>query len=284
MKIKHSKFKNTGILFELLVRQIASDTVSNKDSAAIGLVRKYFSKSELAKEYKLYQALIQPKSLSEAKAETFINSTLEASLRLNKTALRKEKYNLIKDIREHYDLEEFFKAKINNYKQYAAAFNLIEAHNSLEFTEPQQIIDNKITLLEHITRKEVNKEGVKDRVMEEYGSMDKGTRILAYRMLLEKFNSKYATLSDRQKLILKEFINNITNTTKLREFVNKNFGVITEEINTLIPSITDKTTQIKLAEVVTLLKPLDKTQSVKDENIISLLQYYQLIEEIKSVK
>jgi hypothetical protein len=284
MKIKHSKFKNTGILFELLVRQIASDTVSNKDSAAIGLVKKYFSKSELAKEYKLYQALITPKNLSEAKAETFINSTLEASLRLNKTALRKEKYNIIKEIRENYDLEEFFKAKINNYKQYAAAFNLIEAHNSLEFTAPQQIIDNKITLLEHITRKEINKEGVKDRVMEEYASMDKGSRILAYRMLLEKFNSKYATLSDRQKLTLKEFINNITNTTKLREFVNKNFSIITEEINALIPSITDKTTQIKLSEVVTLLQPLDKTQSVKDENIISLLQYYQLIEEIKSVK
>jgi hypothetical protein len=284
MKIKHSKFKNTGILFELLVRQIASDTVSNKDSAAIGLVRKYFGKSELAKEYKLYQALIQPKSLSEAKAETFINATLEASLRLNKTALRKEKYNLIKDIREHYDLEEFFKAKINNYKQYAAAFNLIEAHNSLEFTEPQQIIDNKITLLEHITRKEVNKEGVKDRVMEEFANMDKGSRILAYRMLLEKFNSKYATLSDRQKLTLKEFINNITNTTKLREFVNNNFKAITEEINTLIPTVADKTTQIKLAEVVNLLQPLDKTQSVKDENIVSLLQYYQLIDELKSVK
>ena len=284
MKIKHSKFKNTGILFELLVRQIASDTVSNKDSAAIELVKKYFSKSELAKEYKLYQALITPKNLSEAKAETFVNSTLEASLRLNKTALRKEKYNLIKEICKSYDLEEFFKAKINNYKQYAAAFNLIEAHNSLEFTEPQQIIDNKITLLEHITRKEVNKEGVKDRVMEEYGSMDKGTRILAYRMLLEKFNSKYATLSDRQKLTLKEFINNITNTTKLREFVNNNFKTITEEINTLIPVVADKTTQIKLTEVVTLLQPLDKTQNVKDENIISLLQYYQLIDELKSVK
>jgi hypothetical protein len=284
MKIKHSKFKNTGILFELLVRQIASDTVSNKDSAAIELVKKYFSKSELAKEYKLYQALITPKNLSEAKAETFVNSTLEASLRLNKTALRKEKYNLIKEICKSYDLEEFFKAKINNYKQYAAAFNLIEAHNSLEFTEPQQIIDNKITLLEHITRKEVNKEGVKDRVMEEYTSMDKGTRILAYRMLLEKFNSKYATLSDKQKGVLKEFINNISNTTKLREFVNSNFKSITKEITTLIPTILDKTTQIKLAEVITLLHPLDKTQNVKDENIISLLQYHQLIDEIKSVK
>jgi hypothetical protein len=284
MKIKHSKFKNTGILFELLVRQIASDTVSNKDSAAIGLVKKYFSKSELAKEYKLYQALITPKNLSEAKAETFVNSTLEASLRLNKTALRKEKYNIIKEIRENYDLEEFFKAKINNYKQYAAAFNLIEAHNSLEFTEPQQIIDNKITLLEHITRKEVDKESIKDRVMEEYGNMDKGTRILAYRMLLEKFNSKYATLSDKQKGVLKEFINNISNTTKLREFVNSNFKTITEEITALIPTVSDKTTQIKLAEVITLLHPLDKTQNVKDENIISLLQYHQLIDEIKSVK
>jgi len=284
MKIKHSKFKNTGILFELLVRQIASDTVSNKDSAAIGLVRKYFSKSELAKEYKLYQALITPKNLSEAKAETFINATLEASSRLNKTALRKEKYNIIKEIRESYDLEEFFKAKINYYKQYAAAFNLIEAHNSQEFTAPQQIIDNKITLLEHITRKEINKENVKDRVMEEYGSMDKGTRILAYRMLLEKFNSKYSTLSDTQKNVLKEFINNITNTTKLRDFVNKNFTVIAEELNQIIPTVTDKTTQIKLSEVVTLLKPLDKTQNVKDENIISLLQYHQLIEELKAVK
>ena len=284
MKINHSKFKNTGILFELLVRQIASDTVSNKDSAAIGLVRKYFNKSELAKEYKLYQALITPKNLSEAKAETFINATLEASSRLNKTALRKEKYNIIKEIREHYDLEEFFKAKISHYKQYAAAFNLIEAHNSPEFTAPQQIIDNKITLLEHITRKEIDKESVKDRVMEEYGGMDKGTRILAYRMLLEKFNSKYATLSDTQKNVLKEFINNITNTTKLRDFVNKNFTVIAEELNQIIPTVTDQTTQIKLSEVVTLLKPLDKTQNVKDENIISLLQYHQLIEELKAVK
>jgi hypothetical protein len=284
MKIKHSKFKNTGILFELLVRQIASDTVSNKDSAAIGLVRKYFNKSELAKEYKLYQALIVPKSLSEAKAETFINSTLEASLRLNKTALRKEKYNIIKEIRDNYDIEEFFKAKINNYTQYAAVYNLIEAHNSLEFTDPQHIIDNKITLLEHITRKEIDRESVRDRVMEEFVSMDKGSRILAYRMLLEKFNNKYSTLSDRQKLILKEFINNITNTTKLRDFVNNNFTIIIKEIKKIIPTVSDKTTQIKLTEVITLLHPLDKSQSVKDENIISLLQYYQLIDELKSAK
>ena len=284
MKIKHSKFKNTGILFELLVRQIASDTVSGKDSAAVGLVKKYFSKSELAKEYKLYQALVGTKALTEGKAESLINATLEISSRLNRSALRKEKYNLIKDIREAYDLEEFFKSKINNYTQYAAAYNLIEAHNSLEFVEPSHVIENKVTLLEHITRKEVNKTDVKDRVLEEYAKMDKGTRILAYKMLLEKFNEKYGDMSPAQKSVLKEYINNISNTVKLREFVNESTTAIKAQIAQLSKTVVDKTIQIKLNEVATLLKPLDKNQSVKDDNIIALLQFHQLIEELKSVK
>jgi hypothetical protein len=284
MKIKHSKFKNTGILFELLVRQVASDTVSGKDSSAINIIKKYFSKSELAKEHKLYQALVGSKALTEGKAESLINVTLEISSRLNRSALRKEKYNIIKDIRESYDLEEFFKSKINNYLQYAAAFNLIEAHNSLEFVEPSQVITNKITLLEHITRKEINKEEVKDRVMEEYLSMDKGTRILVYKTLLERFNSKYNNMSNTQKSVLKEYINNISNTVKLREFVNNHFAAIKAELNKLNQTVADKTTQIKINEVVNLLKPLDKNQNVKDDNIIALLQFHQLISELKTVK
>lgn len=284
MKIKHSKFKNTGILFELLVRQIASDTVSGADSAAIGLVKKYFSKSELTKEHKLYQALVSTKALTEGKAESLINATLEISSRLNRSALRKEKYNLIKDIRESYDLEEFFKSKINNYSQYAAAYNLIEAHNSLEFVEPSQVIENKVTLLEHITRKEVNKEDVKDRVLEEFAKMDKGTRILAYKMLLEKFNEKYGDMSPAQKTVLKEYINNISNTVKLREFVNNSYVAIKTQIAQLSKTVVDKTIQIKLNEVANLLKPLDKNQNVKDDNIIALLQFHQLINELKSVK
>ena len=284
MKIKHSKFKNTGILFELLVRQVASDTVSGKDSAAINLIRKYFSKAELAKEHKLYQALVGSKALTEGKAESLINATLDISSRLNRSALRKEKYNIIKDIRESYDLEEFFKSKINNYSQYAAAFNLIEAHNSLEFVEPSQVIENKVTLLEHITRKEVNKDKVEDRVMEEYISMDKGTRMLIYRTLLERFNSKYNNMSVSQKNVLKEYINNISNTVKLREFVNESFSSIKAELVKLNKIVTDKTTQIKINEVVNILKPLDKNQNVKDDNIIALLQFHQLVTELKTIK
>ena len=284
MKIRHNKFRNTGILFELLVRQVASDTVSGQDSLSIGLIKKYFSKSELAKEYKLYQTLVSTKILTEGKAESLINATLEISNRLNRSALRKEKYNLIKDISKMYILEEFFKSKINNYSQYAAAYSLIEAHNSLEFVEPAQVIENKVTLLEHITRKEVNKENVTDRVLEEYAKMDKGTRILAYKILLERFNSKYNNMSDIQKSVLKEYINNISNTVKLREFVNESFSSIKAELMKLNKIVTDKTTQIKINEVVNILKPLDKNQNVKDDNIIALLQFHQLIEELRTIK
>jgi hypothetical protein len=266
------------------VRQIASDTVSGKDSAAINIVKKFFGKTELTKEHKLYQALITSKALTEGKAESLINSVLEISSRLNRTALRKEKYNLIKEIRAHYDIEEFFKAKISNYSQYAAASNLIEAHSSLEFIEPSQVIDNKVTLLEHITRKEVNVEDVKDRVLEEYSKMDTGTRILAYKMLLEKFNEKYSTLSQAQKSVLKEYINNVTNTVKLREFVNEQYVQIKKSLIELTPNVVDKTVQIKLNEVLNFLTPLDKNQNVKDENIISLLQYHQLVAELKAIK
>ena len=143
MKIKHNKYKNTGILFELLVRQITSDTVSGKNSPAINLIRKYFSKTELAKEHKLYQTLVDSKVINEAKAETLINTTLELSTRLNRSNLRRDKYNLIKEIKAQYDIEEFFKAKINNYTQLAAVYNILEAKNATEFINPDQIIENK---------------------------------------------------------------------------------------------------------------------------------------------
>jgi hypothetical protein len=120
--------------------------------------------------------------------------------------------------------------------------------------------------------------------MEEYLSMDKGTRILVYKTLLERFNSKYNNMSNTQKSVLKEYINNISNTVKLREFVNNHFAAIRAELNKLNQTVTDKTVQIKIHEVVNILKPLEKNQNVKDDNIIALLQFHQLISELKTIK
>jgi len=61
-KIKHSKFKNTGFIFELLVRQITSEIMSANKSVAEKILKEHFnSKKELSKELKLYQYLINEK-------------------------------------------------------------------------------------------------------------------------------------------------------------------------------------------------------------------------------
>lgn len=281
MKIKNSKYKNTAILFELLIRQVTNDTISGNDSPAVNIIKKYFSKTELAKEHKLYQSLISNKNLSEIKANSVIDNIILLSKRLNRSTIRREKYNLIKEIKESYNLDLFCKNKINNYPQYAAAYILIESNNSVDFINPDILIENKNTLLEHICSKDIKKG---EDIYEEYSKLDSDTRILAYRSLLEKFNDKYQNLNNNQKTILKEYINNIGNVSNLREFVNSNYKNLKSELLKLSKKVDDKTSSIKLTEVIHLLKPLEKTENVKDENIISLLQYYQLVEELSNLK
>jgi hypothetical protein len=264
------------------VRQIASDILSNKEPQAATLVKKYFSNTELAKEHKLYQTLINVNSLTESKAEGLVETILKLSEKLNKNALRKEKYNLIKDIKESYNLEDFFKAKIQNYKINASIYNLIEAHTSTEFTDPKIVIDNKVTLLEFLTNKAVDKNQIKDQILEEYAKQDKGTRALIYRMIVEKFNTKYSNLLPEQKSLLKEFINNISNTVTLKEYVNNQTQNIKLELEVLSSKIQDKKIQIKLNEVNSILNMIPKSENVKDDDILNLMNYYELLHELRT--
>ena len=282
-KLRNSKFKNTGILFELLVRQIASDILSNKEPHAATLVKKYFSNTEIAKEHKLYQTLINVQSLAESKADSLVETILKLSEKLNKTALRKEKYNLIKDIKEHYNLEDFFKAKIQNYKINAAIFNLMEAHTSTEFTDPKIVIDNRVTLLEFLTNKVIDKAVVKDQVMEEYSKQDKSTRMMIYKMVVENFNTKYTDLLPEQKTLLSEFIKNISNTVSLKEYVNNQIQNVKLELEILTSKITDKKTQIKLLEVNNILNMIPKSENVSDDDVLNLMNYYELLHELRTV-
>jgi hypothetical protein len=281
MRIKHNKFRNTGVLFELLVRQIASDTLSNADSKAVKIVKKYFHNSEISKEHKLYHTILTAPRLSEGKAEALINTTIDLAKKLNKEQLLKDKYNLIKEIKKHYDLESFFKSKVNNYKTLAAVYTLFEVAVENKFVEPKQVVLNKLTLMEHITKKTLveNKENeVEQALVKE----DKNVRILAYRILIEKFNNKYSNLSDRQKLVLKEFINNISNPEYLKTYINENLDKVKKELASLVKKVDDKTIEIKLNEVISLIKPISNKSSVKDDHLVTLLQYQQLAEEINN--
>ena len=279
MKIKHSKYKNTGILFELLVRQITADTLKGDDSPAIDLLKSYFVKTELGREYKLYESVIKSKVLNESRANVLISTILENSKKFNRTILKKQKYNLINEIKKHYNLESFFGTKVKNYKEIASVYTLIESYNTAELTDINQINQNKVTLLEFLTKQETSKPT--DELMNEFSGYDKDLRQLTYRVLLEKFNDKYDSLSIEQKEILKEFIYSVDSTPSLREFYNTKVNNLKEILNKESNNIKDPATKIKITEVAKLLSEIDKNTKVDSDNLVDLLQYYELVKEIQ---
>lgn len=282
MNIKHSKYKNTGILFELLVRQITADTLSGTDSKAAKILKKHFVKTELGREYKLYETLLNHNKLSEGKADIIINTILESAKYLNKSVLRRQKYNLIKEIKEHFDLDEFFKTKLPNYKTQAALYTLLEAYSESNIPDPNQVISNKLILLEHLTSTPVTPK-VKDSLMEEFKTYDKDVRMLTYRVMLEKFNSKYSDLNKNQKLILREFINSVDNPDKLKEFYNVKVEEIKTDLTKLNKKVTDKATQIKITEINNMLVTLTKQDKIDNDDMTNLLHYYELLEELHRI-
>ena len=278
MKIKHSKYKNTGILFELLTRQLTSDTIAGNQPKSLSFLKKHFNKkTELLKEYKIYHTLATQKYNKDSQATMLIDTLLEAHGKLNKSQLRREKYNLIKEIRDTYNVNDFFKAKITDYKIMASIFNLLENKEAT----PLSIVESKVTLLEHITKKKTTPP--KDIVLETFSKQDKDTRLLTYKLLLEKFNDKYSDLQDNQKTLLKEYVNSVTNSPALKSYINQEIKEVKKDITKYSKKVEDKAVAIKLNETKNIIKPLDKKSSVHDNNVINLLNYYELVNELKTI-
>jgi len=282
--IKHSKYKNTGILFELLVRQATSDLMSNKDPKAVKIFKKYFTNTELGKEYNLYNTVLNAPKLNEVKAEIMISTIIEQAKKLNRDKLNLEKYNLIKEIKKHYELDNFFKAKIDAYRIHASVYTLIESQLSKELTSTKQVITNKLTILEHITKESLTERKVASKVVEEFMKEDKEIRILAYKFLVESFNDKYSNLLPEQKDLLKEYINNVSDTTQLKVYLNTKLLEVKADLTHIKANTKDKVLEIKLNEVLNFVKPIAVNESIKDETLIGLMQYYQLISELKAIK
>jgi hypothetical protein len=278
MKVKHSKYKNTGILFELLTRQLTSDTIAGNQPKSLSFLKKHFnSKTELLKEYKIYHTLATQKYSKDSQASMLIEELMKAHDKLNKSQLRREKFNLIKEIKQTYNVNDFFKAKITDYKVMASIFNLLE---NTEAT-PLSIVDSKVTLLEHITEKPTSIK--KDNVLENFDKQDKDTRLLTYKILLEKFNDKYSELQDNQKTLLKEYVNSVTNSPALKSYVNQEIKEVKKDITRYSQKVEDKAVAIKLNEIKDMIKPLCKKSSVNDDNVINLLNYYELLNELKTI-
>lgn len=283
-KIKHSKFKNTGFLFELLTRQITLEILNNSQEKARKIVAEFFGNgTELSKELRLYKLLIDEKYNSENKAEKFIEAILDARTKLDEQKLIKEKYNLVKVIKENFEIDTFLTSPVTNYRVLASIHKLFEAKKS-DISDIKDIFDSKITLVEHISTNTPTLKQKEDKLFEDYKNQEKDLRLLTYKILVETFNKKYSNLNDSQKNLLREYINNVTNTTKFGEYYSNQLKTIVTELHSIYKTMEDKVTKIKLRETINVLKTQKIGKKVTDEQVSSLMMAYELVKEIKNVK
>tara|TARA_Y100001972_G_scaffold6206_1_gene6683 strand:- start:859 stop:1347 length:489 start_codon:yes stop_codon:yes gene_type:complete len=159
----------------------------------------------------------------------------------------------------------------------ASIFNLLENKEA----SPISIVNSKTTLLEYITIKSETTK--KNSIIENYSKQDKDTRLITYKVLLEKFNDKYSGLQNNQKVLLKEYVNSVTNSPALKSFINQEIKEVKKIINTYSKKVEDKAVAVKLTETKNMIKPLCKKSSVNDDNVINLLNYYELVNELKTI-
>lgn len=274
-KIKHSKFKNTGMLFELLTRQITSDIVSSKESAAIHILRKHFGKStELIKEYKLYKTLCDEKLKSETKANMLIEAAVKAKRSLDRKKLTEEKYQLIKAIKDNFDIDSFFQTKVQNYKLLASIYKLFEYK---EMENPLELTKSRITILENITTKSSN-QLISETV--HISKEPKEVRLLSQKLLVEKFNKKYSELNENQKVLLREYISNVSNTNNLKALIQSEAVHIKDIFTKNMFKVKDTALKIKLTEVVNLLDEYKSIKKIEENHVSAILRYYSLIEDL----
>ena len=282
LKTKHSKIRNTGILFELLTRQITVDVLNNdKKGSAANILKTFFNKNtQLGKEYELYRVLTVENYKSETKANHLVDAVLTARTKLNETSLKREKYNLIKEVRSKYDINNFFMARIPNYKVNASIYKLFSIKEDMD---PQTETESRFTIVENITRKKVSNKKKENVMVEGYKKQEKDLRLLAYSILVEKFNKKYSSLSSNQRNLLKEYINNNSNTNSLKELIESETVKVKKELQSYLPQVSDKVTKIKLKEAINQAETLMKGRIVEDKQVVTLMRYYQLVKELKNV-
>jgi len=281
-KTKHSKIRNTGILFELLTRQITVDVLNNdKKGSAANILKEFFNKkTQLGKEYELYRVLTVENYTSEIKANHLVDAVVKARQKLNGSQLKREKYNLIKEIKKTYDINDFFMARIPNYKVNASIFKVFDSNTD---GNPASEVDSRFTIVEHVTRKQISNKKEDKKLVEGYKKQEKDLRLLAYGILVEKFNKKYSSLSKSQKKLLKEYINNISNTNSLKEFVETETIKVKSKLQSFLPKVSDKVTKIKLKEAINQAETLMKGRIVEDKQVVTLMRYYQLVKELENV-
>jgi hypothetical protein len=218
---------------------------------------------------------------SEEGAGKLLDAVICEHRKLNKRTLSKLRYELVKEMKDVYPIDDFFRSKIRNYKTYASIYKLFESAKDDILCNPKDLVESKNTIILGLCNDNKTANQGSSVELQEYAQHNEDLRLISYKLLVDRFNEKYSELNEDQKLLLKNYINNISNTNSLREYINEQLPVIRGKIAKLSKNIDDEVVKIKLKEVTTQLSKVKEGRVVKDSQVSAVLMSYELIKELE---
>jgi len=199
--MKHNKKRNVGIVYEQLLNYIAKNIVDDKQSKAKKAVkiieRRFNKKTELYKEFRLFNALANTTNTSTEVAAGILVEAKTAARRINQSNLRKEKSLLIKDI--NYQLKEnnFFHSKVDDYRNFASIQVLINEWCKKDSSDLKKLVEYEKLIIESLVSD-------KPKIVID-DTIEKSDKLI-FKIMAEKINKKYnKALTNEQKDIIKHY-------------------------------------------------------------------------------
>lgn len=271
MTVHHNKKRNVGVIHEQLVRYVGAAMISNNEKlaeVAMGILTKHFSAgTELHREFRLFNALVNVPMGDKDIARLVINEARHAASKHDKQKLMQEKSQLIKAINHTLSEARFYDIRVPNYKLYATVQSLLENWRGVSAMEIGTVAKYEHTLTEWVARKKEQPE-----VKESTGDP------LVYKLMLQNFQKKYSKeLLPTQKMVIESaMLKDPATLSKelaaardealrtLQEFKKTcNNAVLMEKIDRVIESVSD-------------FKP-----TTEESNVSKTLQLLELVSELK---
>lgn len=281
MSVSHNKKRNSCLVYEFLVRYISSNLVEGnekKSDAALKILKRHYAPgTELYKEFRLINALINTTVSSESVASSILSEAKSAARSHEPRRLDEEKTEVIHAINRMLSDPDFYDRPVGNYKLLASAQVLVNEWRAGTSADLARVAQYEDAIIRNLTTEkttqgpgQINEESL-------------GTNRLLFKTMLRKINEKYSgSLTQEQRSLLKAYAFSAANDD---DTINKKMN----EIKGSLPSLIDRYLLVnksdeylgkKLREVKE--EVLGQDVSATDENLTKFMLYAKLKTELST--
>ncbi len=273
--IKHSKFKNTGILYQVLIRKMIEQASNNENIKSYPIIKQFFGNyKELSKQLYLYSLIMQSKGINDQKkAKYLLNKILQMRMKLDDIKLEKQRYFCIKQIKSRYNLKQLFSTYIQNYKLLANIYKLFESLK-LKLYDPLKIVQAESVIIQSLLQE---RDSQRESLLQSFKKQNSLMKQQILQLLIQKYSKEYEDLDDKQKTLLSKYIVSLSDYSQLQQYINKEISVVKQQLKTsqLFDEQQDK---LMLNEMIDNIDNIKKTKDFKTKVYI-LMNIYQLLKK-----